>query len=359
MKIIQVIPLLDLAGAETMCENLTNGLLKLGHEVTVVSLYDCHTVITERMQQNGVDIFFLNKKSGIDISVIFKLIKIFKEYKPDVVHSHLYAGKYAHIAASLCRIPGKIYTIHNIAVKEAGRLNRLFNRFLFKQCNVIPVSLSEEIQKSVMMEYNMESVFTPVVFNGVPMEKCHKKTDYAGNKKILHVGRFAIAKNHEVLVKSIANLVESGHEVQLDLYGQGELEESTKDLVKKLHMENNINFCGLTDDIYSIMEQCDMFVLPSIYEGMPMTLIEAMGTGMPILASNVGGIPDMIENEKSGLLCEPTVDGVVGGLERLIESEEDRKRYGENAIISSEKFSADKMAKDYYEIYVKACRGRK
>lgn len=359
MKIIQVIPLLDLAGAETMCENLTNGLLKLGHEVTIVSLYDYHSVITERMQQNGVDIIFLNKKNGIDISTIFKLIKIFKEYNPDIVHSHLYAGKYAHIAASLCRIPGKIYTIHTIAVKEAGRLNRLFNRFLFKKCNVIPVSLSEEIQKSVMMEYNMESVFTPVVFNGVPMEKCHKKNDYAGNKKILHVGRFATAKNHEVLVKSIADLVDRGHDIKLYLYGQGELEASIKELVKKLHMENNIYFCGLTDDIYSIMEQCDIFVLPSLYEGMPMTLIEAMGTGIPILASNVGGIPDMIENEKSGILCEPTVDGVVRGLERLIESEEDRKRYGENAIISSEKFSSDKMAKDYYEIYVKACRGRK
>ena len=105
------------------------------------------------------------------------------------------------------------------------------------------------------------------------------------------------------------------------------------------------------------MEKCDIFVLPSLYEGMPMALIEAMGTGMPILASNVGGIPDMIENEKSGLLCEPTVDGVVEGLERLIESNDERKRYGENAIISSEKFPADKMARNYYEIYLKACKG--
>lgn len=198
MKIIQVIPLLDLAGAETMCENLTNSLLKLGHEVTVVSLYNYHSAITERMQRNGINIIYLNKKNGIDVSIIFKLIKIFKEYNPDVVHSHLYAGKYAHIAASICRIPCKIYTIHNIAEKEAGRLNRLFNRFLFKKCNVIPVSLSEEIRKSVMKEYNMESATTPVVFNGVPMDKCHKKKDYAGNNKILHVGRFATAKNHEV-----------------------------------------------------------------------------------------------------------------------------------------------------------------
>ena len=152
-------------------------------------------------------------------------------------------------------------------------------------------------------------------------------------------------------------IAKRGYDVKLYLYGQGELEASIRELVKSLHMEENICFCGLTDDIYSIMEKCDIFVLPSVYEGMPMTLIEAMGTGMPILASNVGGIPDMIENEKSGLLCEPTVDGVVKGLERLIESEEERKRYGENAIISSEKFSAEKMAKDYYEIYLRACKG--
>lgn len=357
MKIMQIIPALDLAGAETMCENLTNSLIKLGHEVTVISLYDYHSVVTERMEKNGIKIIYLNKKSGLDLSLIFKLVKIFKEHKVDAVHSHLYAGKYAHVAASICGIKAKIYTIHNIATKEAGKLDRMFNKHLFKHCNVIPVSLSKEVQKSVVDEYNIDFKDTPVVFNGVSMEKCHIKNDYSGNKRVLHVGRFANAKNHEVLVKSIANLVERGRDVQLDLYGQGELEQSIKDLVKKLHMENNINFCGLTDDVYSIMETSDIFVLPSLYEGMPMTLIEAMGTGLPILASNVGGIPDMIENEKSGLLCEPTVDGVVKGLERLIESEEDRKLYGQNAIVSSEKFSADKMAKDYYEIYLKACKG--
>ena len=70
------------------------------------------------------NIVYLNKKNGIDISTIYKLIKIFKEYKPDVVHSHLYAGKYAHIAASLCKIPGKIYTIHNIAVKRSWKIKQ-------------------------------------------------------------------------------------------------------------------------------------------------------------------------------------------------------------------------------------------
>lgn len=357
MKIIQIIPLLDLAGAETMCENLTNSLIKLGHEVTVISLYDYHSVVTERMEKNGIKIIYLNKKSGLDLSLTFKLVKIFKEYKPDVVHSHLYAGKYAQVAASICGIKGRIYTIHSIATKEAGKLNRMFNRFLFKHCNVIPVSLSREVQNSVIDEYGIDVKDTPVVLNGVPLDNCHRKHDYSSNKKILHVGRFSPVKNHETLVKAVTAIVKRGYDVELCLYGQGELEESIKELVKNLHMEKNIFFCGLTDDVYSVMQKCDIFVLPSIYEGIPMTLIEAMGTGMPILASNVGGIPDMIENEKSGLLCEPTVKGVVTGLERLISSEEDRKIYGHNAVSSSEKFSADKMAKDYYEIYLKACKG--
>lgn len=357
MKIIQIIPLLDLAGAETMCENLTNSLIKLGHEVIVISLYDYHSIITERMEKNGIKIIYLNKKSGLDLSLTIKLVKIFKEYKPDIVHSHLYASKYAHVAASICGVPGKVYTIHNIAKNEAGKMNRTFNRFLLKHCHVVPVSLSKEIQKSVVDEYNINFKDTPVIFNGVSMEKCHIKNDYTGNKKILHIGRFSAQKNHEVLVKAFSTVVNRGHDVSLYLYGQGELEESIKELVKNLHMDKKIFFCGLTDDVYSVMESTDIFVLPSLFEGMPMTLIEAMGTGMPILASNVGGIPDMIENEKSGLLCEPTVEEVAAGLEKLISSEEDRKLYGQNAVISSEKYSADKMAKDYYEIYLKACKG--
>ena len=339
-----------------MCENLTNSLIDLGHEVMVVSLYNHHTVITDRMEQKGINVIFLNKKSGIDIATIRDLKKIFKECKPDVVHSHLYAGKYAHIAAALCKIPGRIYTIHNVAKKEAGKLNRMFNRILFKHCNVIPVSLSKEVQKSVMEEYGLEAERTPVVFNGVPMKNCHPKMEYRGNQSILHVGRFAEAKNHEVLVKAISTLVDKGYDIKLYFYGQGEKENSIKELVETMHMENNIFFCGVTGDIYSVMEKSDIFVLPSIYEGMPMTLIEAMGTGMPILAANVGGIPDMIEHEKTGLLCEPTIDGVVMGLERLINSEEERKLYGKNAIAVAEKFSAEKMARDYYKIYLKTCK---
>ncbi|MGN0646936.1 MAG: glycosyltransferase [Mogibacterium kristiansenii] len=357
MRIMQVIPLLDLAGAETMCENLTNSLIALDNDVIVVSLYDHHSVVTERLEKNGVKIIYLGKKSGLDLSVFTKLIKMFKKYKPDVVHSHIYAGKYAHIAALICRIPGKIYTVHSVARKEAGKINRHLNRFLFKCCNVVPVSLSKEIQKSVMNEYGLDSKKTPIVFNGIPIENCIEKKSYERNTEILHVGRFSPEKNHEALVRAIAILVEKGYDIKLSLYGKGELEKTIKGLVCQLHMENRIRFCGVTDHVYEVMNKHDIFVLPSIYEGMPMTLIEAMGTGLPILASNVGGIPDMIVHEKTGLLCDPSTEKIAEELERLIKSSAERKMYGENAIKRSKMFSANKMAKEYYEIYLTVCRG--
>ena len=139
--------------------------------------------------------------------------------------------------------------------------------------HVVPVSLTEEIQKSVVDEYNIDFKDTPVVFNGVSMEKCHRKNDYSGNKKILHIGRFSTQKNHEVLVKAFSTIVNRGYDVSLYLYGQGELEESIKEQVNNLHLDKNIFFCGLTDDVYSVMESSDIFVLPSLFEGMPMTLI--------------------------------------------------------------------------------------
>ena len=99
MKILQVIPYFCFGGAETMCENLTYSLRSLGHEVTVVSLYQERTPIAQRMEETGVKILYLDKKLGLDISMVPKLMKIMRQEKPDVVHTHLDVIKYATVAA--------------------------------------------------------------------------------------------------------------------------------------------------------------------------------------------------------------------------------------------------------------------
>ena len=133
MKIIQVMPEFAVGGAEIMAENLSYELKKLGCEVIVVSLFSLHTAITDRMERNGIRVEYFDKKPGFDLSQMRKLYRFFKEEKPDVVHTHRNAIQYGAVAAIFSSVPVIVHTVHNLAKKETGKLQRNFNKILFKK----------------------------------------------------------------------------------------------------------------------------------------------------------------------------------------------------------------------------------
>lgn len=349
---MQVIPEFGLGGAETMCANLSIELRKMGHSVMVVSLYNLQSTITEKLINNDVKVIYLHKKPGLNLSIIFDLYKIIKQEKPDVVHSHLYAAKYAHAASILSRVRVKVHTIHNIASKDGGTLEQVVNRFLFKICGVIPVSLSNDVKKTVVDVYKIGEQRSPVILNGVPLDECCPIVKYKPYAtKFLHVGRFSEQKNHILLIKAFAEAHKSANQIELYLYGDGILKSDCRELVQKLKATNYIHFCGTTDNVYSVMNDMDAFILPSLWEGVPMTLIEAMGTGLPILASAVGGIPDMINDGENGILIHPIQQDITKGILTIYDNYYLRKKLGQNAIKTSVHFSAHKMAEKYLEVY--------
>lgn len=154
MKVIQIMPEFGLAGAETMCENLAYELIRLNVEVVVVSLYGFHSAITDRLEKEGIKVLYLNKKPGLDVSMIIKLMNLFNREHPDVIHTHRYVMQYAIPAAILSRIKKRIHTVHNIAQKENTKIARKINKIFYKCFNVIPVALSEEIKKTICEEYH-------------------------------------------------------------------------------------------------------------------------------------------------------------------------------------------------------------
>lgn len=353
MKIIQVIPEFGLAGAEIMCENLTNSLIKMGHEVLVVSLYDYHSPITDRLEGKGIRVEYLGKKSGLDLSIIKRLRKFFKRERPDIIHTHLYILKYCVIACLGMKVR-MVHTIHNVAKQENNKLDRLFNGYCFRKNKVIPVALTRLVKDSILEEYGLEEINVPIVFNGIPLDCCIKKQVYSFGKKIkiLHIGRYSDAKNHTELIKAISLLHHIYPNVELHLVGEGNLKDKVKELIYEFNASEYVFEHGTTSNPYRFLHDADIFVLPSKYEGMPMTLIEAMGTALPIVASNVGGIPDMIEDNKEGLLCTPVAGSIVEQLVRLIEDNHLRENLGKAAFESSDKFSSAKMAEEYEKIYL-------
>lgn len=124
-----------------------------------------------------------------------------------------------------------------------------------------------------------------------------------------------------------------------------------KQYVKFKKLEDEIEFVGLVDNVEKYLSETDIFILPSKYEGMPMSIIEAMATGLPIVASNVGGIPDMIESGKEGILIEPFAINLAMELEKLLQSEKIRNQLGNAAYEKSFEYSVIKMAERYVEVY--------
>ena len=139
MKIIQVMPDFGLAGAETMVENLSCGLVAEGHDVLVISFFELHTAITERIENSGIKIEYLGKKRGFDPSIVSKMRKIIKAYQPDVIHTHRYVLPYAFLA-SMGLQAKRVHTVHNVAQKEQTKVGKNINRVLFRHFNVVPVA---------------------------------------------------------------------------------------------------------------------------------------------------------------------------------------------------------------------------
>lgn len=352
MKIVQVMPEFGLAGAETMCENLTYELIKLGHDVTVISMYDYHSAITERLEKSGIDVRYLGKKLGLDISMIPRIKKILKEVGADVVHTHRNCAQYAVPAAMLAGVKHRIHTVHNVAEKENGKLARKLNKFFFKHCHLIPVALSELIRDSIVLEYGINKDKIPVIYNGIDLSKCVPKTDYSvyGNFKILHIGRFSEQKNHVGLLRAFEIFHDKYSDSELWLIGDGEKKTEIENYVNENNLTSNVKFLGLQSEVHGFLHNADMFTLPSNYEGIPMTLIEAMGTGLPIVATAVGGVPDMLDNNNSILVNNNAID-ISKGIESYYLNDALRRKHGCRAIEHSYSFSSTKMGAKYNDLY--------
>lgn len=353
MKILQVIPYFCFGGAETMCENLTYALKRMGHAVSVVSLYDEHTPISRRMEEAGVEIIYLDKKLGMDASMVPKLAKIMKAKRPDVVHTHLDVIKYAVAAAKLSGVKTCVHTVHNVADQEAeGRVQKIINTTYFKLGLSTPVALSPEVQRTILDFYGLPESKVPVIYNGVDLSRCIPKESYRMDTPVLlHIGRFNHQKNHKGLLEAFQKIRSVYPDARLDLLGDGELLEETKQYAQELGIAGNVRFLGSQSNVYPYLNGADVFLLPSKFEGMPMTIIEAMGTGLPIVASRVGGVPDMLCHRESGLLTSCDPEEVSQAVMELLEDEALRTKLGEKAKEESLRFSADYMAKQYTKAY--------
>ena len=289
----------------------------------------------------------------MDLKIIPKLRKILTDLKPDVIHTHLNSLKYVMWSSRGLKSVKRIHTIHTLANKDGGRFDKFYNKLMFRTGKVVPVALSKEVQASIIELYKIPEESVPVIFNGTDLSKCIVKQDYVvtGDFKILHIGRFLNVKNHSMLIKAFKRFNDSYPNSSLSLIGDGETKSEAEALVAELGLTDKVNFLGLQASVYSFLNEADLFTLPSHYEGVPLTLTEAMGTGLPIVATAVGGIVDMLEDGENAMLIEVDENQLVDAFERMYNDADFREKCGKSALEASVMFSHKNTAASYLKVY--------
>lgn len=294
IKVIQIITGLDYGGAEKVVLDLSRGLMDKGNEVLCVSLSLKQNMISE-FEKDGIEVIQLKVRKN-PLSLVGSLIKfnrIIRERKIELVHAHLL---HAMLFASLSRVFyhswALIYTPHSI------KFGSWYRKYLIKALKFLrtkDVLFSKEHYSSIF-----KKDFS-VIPNGIamPLEKgAAQKFD---TFTFLAVGRLESMKNHKSLIPIAAELKNQKRKFQILIAGEGPLKSELQKLIQEKALDDEFVLLGFRDNILDLCRRSHAFLMPSLWEGMPISILEAASAGLPVISTPVGSIPSLID-KKTGYL---------------------------------------------------------
>jgi glycosyltransferase involved in cell wall biosynthesis len=267
-----------------------------------------------------------------DFLAVKECVSLIQEIKPDIIHAHSSkAGLLARVAGWICKIP-VVFTAHGWGFSLGNPPNRrwiaLFSEKLAAPLakKIICVSESDRQLALSLGVGNQNSLVT--VRGGIGNIPVSLANPARNPARLIIVARFNEQKDQATLLKAIAQL--NNHSIHLDLVGSGPAWESCKDLAKSLGIEDQVSFLGDRRDVPDLLAQSQIFILSTHYEGLPISILEAMRTGLPVIATNVNGISEEIEHGKTGfLVTRQDVSSIANALSNLIQSPQLRQQMGE------------------------------
>ena len=362
LKIAIVLMHFNYGGAEKMVSLLASHLDLSKYEVRVFCVYGQpeDNAMEHAIKDHGVPIVHLGKGRGFSPRHVSKMRKMLEAYGADVVHTHLGACVYCSTWAMR---PGRrmLHTLHNIPEKELGSVKKLLMRVLYHSGHAVPVAISRMNRDLTASFYDLPADRVEMVVNPVDTSLYTDKQSKPWSERawdFLHIARFSEAKNHRGLVDAVAALVAKDKGrfggVRIALVGAGPLEPEIRERVSCLGLDKNIEFLGLRDDVPELLHNSRCFILPSIYEGLPMSILEAMAAALPVLATAVGGVPDIVEDGVTGVLVKPgDSNALAEAMGELLESPEHMQSLATAGKAVASQYDCSIVAAAYSELYEK------
>jgi len=357
---------LEVGGAPLILRHLAHGLtttlqddIPQGRffEVQVACL-GAEGAISGQLRQQGIITHCLGACRQWDIRVFYRLAKLIQQFQPHILHSHLFHANVAgRIVGSILSVPHVISTIHTVEKGKRwhNKVENLTCRLSHKTTCVSPSVYQHAARNIHIPESRLQVI--PNAIDVVrfayaePIDLAEFHLD-SNKTTLVFVGRLDPVKNVDVLLQATARISQE-QDVQLLLVGDGPERERLETLTETLNLTDGVRFAGQRLDVERILKAADIFILPSQWEGMPMSAQEAMASGLPVIASRTEGIVDIIEDNATGLLVTPgSVEQLAHAICRLIQNPPLAQQLSHAAQQKARAlFSMESIVQSYAELY--------
>lgn len=365
MKILQLVTKRQYRGAEVFAANLSSELIGFGHEIIFAGLYRNDSEILMVEGAKNVDLCD-NKPRGFSFKLVKTLAELINSEKPDVVQCNGSDTLKYMVTASFFvpKLPITYRNISTISEWINSSLKLRVYKYLFKKVMHVTSVGSESIQ-DLITTLNYPQEHTSVIRRGIPIKqvKLSQSEDSLKNelklkdsdKIVMHIGNFSPEKNHEFLLNIFSEIKEENPEIKLVCVGDGVTFQSIKHQIKNQNLENSVFLLGFRKDIPELLAQADCFVLASKIEGVPGVILEAASQRVPTVATNVGGVPEVLVNGKTGFIIDDfDKKEFKARLLSLVTNPDLNKEMGSNAFkLVQQEFNPVKNARKFEQLYAR------
>lgn len=342
----------EYGGSEKHVVDIINNISKEDYEPYLICSPK-NEIFEHLNEENKKNVYKINR----GISSILKIYSISLKLKPDIIHAHaaraIVLTRFAYLLRKLTFQKGKLICTAHGWVLEYLKHKKMYEKaFLFmkkldhKTLAVSKYSMDEMIEKG----YKEDKM--KYIYNGIDNEEMIKNAKLKKDlKKISYIGRFTNQKGIVYLMETIKTFRNS--EIKFEIYGKGELKQYIEEVIKKEKLKN-VELKGFLDakEVKNVLYDTDALILPSIDEGFPYILVEAVSCGVPCIASNVGGVSEIIIDNKTGKLTEKkNVDSICKAIKEIEKG--DISLLSQNCLKTAKKFSLKKMIEELEKIYRK------
>jgi len=362
-NVMHIVLSLECGGLEKLAIDLSENMNQNGFSARICCLENTGE-LENQANSKGIEVVLVKKRPGLDMTLLFRLARIMREKRIDLVHTHNMSPLlYGTLAAKIAGIPAVINTRH-------GREKYQRSPFIWNMNNAI-VAISEDARHQMLRWNRFDKNKTRVIYNGIDVDKYSFKGRGNEFKKSLNldsstrliasVARLSPEKDQFTLLNAFSRVLMRNCRTKMVIIGDGALRKELELYAEKLGLSKDVFFLGFRQDIPEILSGIDLFAVSSLMEGVSLTILEAMAAGLPIIATKVGGNPEVIVDGVTGILVSSKdPNAMADAIIKVLANAELAKSMGLAARRRvEEKFSLNRMANEYMDLYESCLRHKK